>query len=135
MKTTQKYYKNQEYTIYLKFDSIKEPKVYELVDNEFIFVSNMTKIPNSSLWFFKAIKEDIGDYIYKIDCGKFDKYVRVIIEESLIKELYDMQFGNWEIKDNQMIFYTSSGSEIARYNLIDKQGRPTEIAPSKRVKV
>ena len=136
MQTTQKFYKDQTCKIYFKFNSVIEPKVYELVDNEFIFISNMTKIPNSSLWFFETIKSEIGEYIYKIKYDdRFEKYFKLVIEEPLLSELYNMQFGNWEIKDNSMYFYDLSGSLIAKYNLFDRKGSPTEISPVKRVKV
>jgi hypothetical protein len=52
-----------------------------------------------------------------------------------VNKLIDVQTGNWEIQGNQMIFYSVSGSEIYRYNLLDKDGAPSNTEVFKRVKV
>jgi hypothetical protein len=57
----------------------------------------------------------------------------------LMKQLYsnmdvmlDVQLGNWEIKDNQMIFYSISGESILTYNLSDGTGKPSMTEVLKR---
>lgn len=47
--------------------------------------------------------------------------------KAIVKELKNMQFGNWEIKNKQMIFYDLDGNELAKFNLFDKNGEPSEI--------
>jgi hypothetical protein len=49
--------------------------------------------------------------------------------EAIIK---DVQLGNWEIKDNQMIMKKQSGEELARFNLYDLKGNPSMNAVYKR---
>ena len=53
----------------------------------------------------------------------------------IVGELKNMEMGNWEIKDNQMIFYDLDGNELAKYNLFDKSGLASEINVFKRIKV
>lgn len=46
--------------------------------------------------------------------------------------LLDIGQGDWEILNNQMIFYTRSGEELMRFNLLDKAGNATEDGAYKR---
>jgi len=55
--------------------------------------------------------------------------------KSIVTDLKNMQFGNWEIKDKQMIFYDLDGNELARFNLYDKDGKPSDVAVFKRERV
>lgn len=52
-----------------------------------------------------------------------------------IELLLDVELGNWEIKNNQMIFYDSKGSELARFNLYNSRGERSSIAVCKRERV
>ena len=52
-----------------------------------------------------------------------------------INELLDIEEGNWEIKNNQMIFYKRDGSELMRFNLFDKSGHPAEVNVFKRERI
>ena len=52
--------------------------------------------------------------------------------EKIIK---DVQLGNWEIKDNQMIMLSQEGEEIARFDLTDLNGNPSMRAIFKRERV
>lgn len=52
-----------------------------------------------------------------------------------IGTILDVQTGNWEIKNNQMIFYKANGIELMRFNLRDKQGTLSEDRVFKREKV
>jgi hypothetical protein len=49
--------------------------------------------------------------------------------------LLDVEQGDWEIKDNQMIFYDRDGDELMRFDLLDSSGDPTETSVYKREKV
>lgn len=49
--------------------------------------------------------------------------------------LLDIEQGNWEIKDNQMIFYRRDGTELMRFNLYDKEGNLSDKAVFKRERV
>jgi len=48
----------------------------------------------------------------------------------------DIESGKWEIFNNQMIFYKQDGTtEIARFNLFDAAGQPSESQVFKRERV
>jgi len=50
--------------------------------------------------------------------------------------IHEIEAGRWKIKNNQMIFYASDNkTEIAKFNLYDKDGNPTEINPVERRRV
>lgn len=51
-----------------------------------------------------------------------------------LSTLMDFQMGNWEIKDNQMIFYKRNGDILAEFNLLNKYDVPTESSVYKRIK-
>ena len=57
------------------------------------------------------------------------------VKENILSKLYNYNVGNWEIKDNKMYFYDLKGKIIATYNLFDKSGNPTNLAPFKREKI
>ena len=54
--------------------------------------------------------------------------------ESKIDILLDVEQGDWEIRDNQMIFYKRNGDELMRFDLYDKAGLPSEINVFRRVR-
>ncbi len=58
-----------------------------------------------------------------------------VIEKDYLKAIYNAQFGNWEIKNNQLIMRDENDEEIARFNLFDSKGRPTMRNILKRIKV
>jgi len=68
-------------------------------------------------------------------------YENQIVAEGLLhitdtlKTLIDVQMGNWEIKNKQMIFYKVDGSELMRFDLYDKDGNKTTFGVVKRVRV
>lgn len=53
----------------------------------------------------------------------------------MIETIYNLETGNWEIKDNQMIFYKLDGTELMRFNLYDKDNRPTMSKAYKRIRI
>jgi hypothetical protein len=63
------------------------------------------------------------------------------IKESLtiihakLDTLLDIEQGNWKIENYQMIFFDRQGNELMRFDLKDKQGRPTELEVFERVRV
>lgn len=52
-----------------------------------------------------------------------------------ISTLLDIGQGDWQVVNNQMVFYTRGGSELMRFNLYNKHGDPTEAAAFRRAKV
>ena len=65
-----------------------------------------------------------------------DIYTIVNSMSTKVDSLYDIGYGKWEIKNNQMIFYRSDNvTEVARFNLFDENGIPTMDAVFQRVKV
>lgn len=60
----------------------------------------------------------------------------VTLMSSKLEQIYQMQYGRWQIVDKQMIFYTDDNrTEIARFNLFDDRGLPSVDAVFQRVKV
>jgi len=56
--------------------------------------------------------------------------------EELVEKIYQMQFGRWEIVNNQMIFYGEDNTaEIARFDLFDDSGVPSMDSVFKRLRV
>jgi len=71
-----------------------------------------------------------------------DKLMATANESSLTTVLSDVAFikniegGRWKIVDNQMIFYKSDNeTEIARFNLYNKDGQPSEESIFERQRV
>ena len=131
MATMLKFYKDTNFNIYLKANTTNEPRVFIYSGSEFKYIGNMTQI-DTNLFKFEDIKNKEGEYLYKITVDKIVKYVRVIIEENLLSILYNYTVGSWEIKDNKMLFYDTNNNLIGTYNLYDRNGNPTELAPYKR---
>ena len=52
--------------------------------------------------------------------------------KDIVTDLKNMQFGNWEVKDNQMLFYDLDGNLLTVYNLYNKKGKPSEVNVYKR---
>jgi len=67
--------------------------------------------------------------------AKNDIVVEIHSNKELIDLLLKVETGNWEIKDNQWIYYDDAGNELFRFNLYDKSGKPSEINVYKREKI
>jgi len=53
-----------------------------------------------------------------------------------VAEIHGIELGKWQILNNQMIFFKSDNTtEIARFNLFDAAGQPSEAQVFKREKV
>ena len=76
-----------------------------------------------------AEKLDLTNSIVEIQASIQDSgtALRAIIE--------DVQLGNWTIENKQMIMKTTSGDELARFNLYDFNGNPTNTTVAKRVRI
>lgn len=61
-----------------------------------------------------------------------DRTVRI---EAAVDRLTQLQLGDWEIKEKQMIFYDTQGIEIARFDLFDRYGNPSDTNVFKRRRV
>lgn len=85
----------------------------------------------------KTIKEYINDLEQRLS-NMEDAYVQLKENTDAIRqivtELKNLQFGNWEVKDKQMIFYDLDNNELARFNLYNKYGKPSDTNVAKRVK-
>jgi len=56
--------------------------------------------------------------------------------DSKITTIRDIEAGKWEIINDQMIFYAQDNlTEVARFNLFDAAGQPSEVNVYKREKV
>jgi len=84
----------------------------------------------------------VKDYITNIEkkvieIDEIVKKLKLDFEEIKInlKLLVDIQMGNWEITDTQMIFYDLEGNEIMRFNLYNRLGNKTNKNVTKRVKI
>jgi len=55
--------------------------------------------------------------------------------KSMINTMLDVLQGDWEVKDNQMIFYDRNGNELMRFNLFNQIGQPTMTDIFKRTKI
>ena len=124
-----KFYKNS-FKIYFQAKTTKTPKIY-IKQGDFVLLGEMKKI-DDELFEFED-NRDYGEYIYKIEV-EFVKYVRVVVEKNLLSKLYNHTFGNWEIKNNQMIFYDLEGKELVKFDLFNSDGEPAEFGIVKRVR-
>lgn len=77
------------------------------------------------------------EYLWIMTNGQYNKYGKIVLGGWMdsIDELLDIEEGNWEIKDKQMVFYKRDGSELMRFNLSDKSGHPTEVNVFKRERI
>lgn len=57
------------------------------------------------------------------------------VSQDIRSIIEDVQLGNWEIKDNQMIMLDKVGVELARFDLFDMRGTPTMSNVFKRERV
>ena len=77
-----------------------------------------------------GIDSDVDDI--KSDVGSIKTDVTTLkTDVNLIK---NVECGNWEIKDSQLIVTDYDGNEIIRFNLYDLAGNPTSYEVFKRVK-
>lgn len=73
-------------------------------------------------------KTFVGKFVYS---GVLDEISTIISKinnvESITSTILNIEQGTWEINNNQMIFYDPDGNEIMRFDLLDKEGNPTDI--------
>ena len=85
----------------------------------------------------KTIKEyilDLEERLTKMEVA-YNEMIDIVKDTNLkVTDLKNMQFGNWEIKDNKMYFYDLDNNLLAEYNLFDKNNNPTNINVFKREK-
>jgi len=75
---------------------------------------------------FKVLFDFTGKYYFKVTYQ--DKRIGggfLNIQENLLNKIYQVEYGNWEIKDNKMYFYDVDGNTIATYELYNHKGEPT----------
>jgi hypothetical protein len=77
-----------------------------------------------------------GSSVYDEILNKVDNIQSVVVDiQNMVNILMDVEIGNWEIKNNQMIFYDREGNVLYVYNLYDKFGRPTTKSVYKRERI
>jgi len=85
----------------------------------------------------KTIKEyilDLEERLTKMEVA-YNEMIDIVKDIQIkVTDLKNMQFGNWEIKDNKMFFYDLDGNILAEFNLFDKANKPTETRVFKRLK-
>jgi hypothetical protein len=59
----------------------------------------------------------------------------VKVKENILKKIYEMEFGTWEIKDNKMYFYDTKGNLLASFALYDSFGNPSSESVFLRKKI
>jgi len=114
--------------------------------------------PGLFIWNTNNMQSDAGTYFYVMTDGisKFPgKFVygglldKLTIKEDIIglsgdvsgelgsirQVIEDVQLGNWQIKDTQLIMNNVDGSELARFDLYDKNGNSTDSNVFSRVRV
>jgi len=75
----------------------------------------------------------IGVVVLRVLYDDVELYSTVVkVEVDYLDKLYNYQFGGWELKDNQMIFYDLDGSELMKFNLYDRNNNPAEFGVTKR---
>jgi len=122
-------YKGEETPLFFKYYQNIETdkmKLYIYKDDEFVEVdTTFEKIDN---YFYRCIVEFdfIGKYYFKVEY-KDDRIGGgiVTIKENILQKIYNIEFGNWEIKDNKMYFYDTDNNILAEFNLYDEKGNPT----------
>lgn len=58
-----------------------------------------------------------------------------LLNNEIFNTLLDVNQGNWEIANNQMVFYKIDGSELMRFNLYDKNNVASEENVYKRTRI
>jgi len=112
-----KYYKN------IEADKIK---LYIYKNDEFVEVD--TTFKKIDKYFYRCIVnfDFVGKYYFKVEYE--DDRIGggiVTIKDNLIKKIYEVEYGNWKIKDNKMYFYDTDNNILAEFNLYDEKGNPT----------
>ena len=89
-----------------------------LLNNErYIFVGN------------DSFKNDIADQVYEED---YTGHTTSSTFGNLLNTLLNYESGKWEITNNQMKFYNTSGTVIKTFNLYDSAGNPSMMNVYKR---
>lgn len=66
----------------------------------------------------------------------YETHQTLLDTRNTIDSIYHVQFGRWQISNNQMVFYKDDNTtEIARYNLFDDRGVPSMDAVFQRIKI
>jgi len=92
---------------------------------------SMTEIGGGFYYYeYGDYNEDL-DYVILSDGGATlsasERYVYASNETAGVGKILQIEKGNWEIKGNQMLFYSNDGTTpIYTFNLQTKNGSPTE---------
>jgi hypothetical protein len=81
---------------------------------------------------------EMKNYLYVMSDGNsqfMGKFVYGGELQDNIRDILDVESGNWEILGTQMIFYRKDGTELFRFNLYDKNNNLNVEQVYKRVRV
>jgi hypothetical protein len=111
---------------YYKDIEANKIKLYIYKDDEFVEVD--TTFEKIDKYFYRCIVnfDFVGKYCFKVEYE--DNRIGggiVTIKENILQKIYNIEFGNWQIKDNKMYFYDTNNNILAEFNLYDEKGNPT----------
>jgi len=112
----------------IEIDAIKSKtdKLKFNINNEVLSNATNTELQNLDVK-ISSRKPDVQDFTD-------DDRVKMQDIINNLNILLDIEQGDWEVRGNQMIFYTRQGTELMRFNLFDNLDRPTNINVFKRLR-
>lgn len=119
-------------------------KILNEEGNEVLPLTTLAENPNfpgqyTFSWYIQNLNTNKTYYAYYFDNGQplaSEEFLCLPQISISLEEVYNVLYSSKEIKDNQMIYYAPDNvTELARYNLYDKDGQPTEQDAYKTVKV
>ena len=131
-------------------------EIFRSHDDVLVSSGNLVDLGSVSIGVYKKGIQfsDLGQHriIYRlindVQQGSYPDTIESInvVEESIestvqtikdkVNSIQEIESGEWEIINNQMIFYDSSGTvEIMRFDLLDQDGKPSMVNVFKRKRV
>ncbi|RLC88628.1 MAG: hypothetical protein DRJ03_01780 [Chloroflexi bacterium] len=105
-------------------------------DVEDLGSTSLAQVGTSSTWRYRWTPAalPVGHYFVEYALVDSDGVSFVDVEDMVVQDfalqadvalIKAVESGKWEISNNQMVFYDTSGAEILRFNLFDINGDPT----------
>jgi len=148
------WYINEDHSVTMTFPENADLTLYLRKDlNDFKELDVDIENPETTIYQTTINIEEEGNYTLKVEDNNSNIFIikefKAIKKEvftdndrttlntitSNINLLLDIEQGNWQIKDKQMIFYNRVGDELMRFNLFDKNNIPSEKVVYKRERV
>lgn len=113
----------------IEIDAIKSKtdKLKFNINNEVLSNATNTELQNLDVK-ISSRKPDVQDFTD-------DDRVKMQDIINNLNILLEIEQGDWEIKNNQMIFYSVYGYELMKFNLYNKDGLPSETNVYKRERI